>query len=127
MNVNLNTPQSAPSFGMAIKITPAKEKKVASYLSRNLESTKDTIELNKYYENQKNNPHNIYLSIVNHERNGDERFQAAIGGFTFIKKNPLSAIKKAVSVADSYYKENQAFEAKTAGLSKIIDKIVNKK
>lgn len=53
MKVNLNVNQSSANFGMAIKIQPSEDKKVASYLSRKLVTVKDAIELNKYYESQK--------------------------------------------------------------------------
>lgn len=127
MKVNLNVNQSSANFGMAIKIQPSEDKKVASYLSRKLVTVKDAIELNKYYESQKNIPHDIYLSTTSFSRDVNERFQAAIGGYTFIKKNPLSAIKKAVSVANSYNNEAQTFEAKTSGLYGVINKIINNK
>lgn len=125
MNINFNTSKNVtPQFGMAIKAHKAAESNVKNYLFRNIDSIEDTIKLNKYIESQKHNPVDIYLSTEGPAKSDNEKLTAIVGGRKISDKNPLNAIKKAITYANEYHDEKIANETKNSGLLAVISKIL---
>ena len=123
--MKINTiPHNKTTFGMAV-ITPAAEKeKVRDYLQRHITTEKEVIKLNMYIEEQKNNPIDIYIATTEKSRTQNEKFKAIVGGREYISKNPIKAIRKAISSANSFYAEKLVNEAKCAGKHMIIAKLL---
>lgn len=124
MQVNLNTQNYAPKFGMAFKVPDAQKTNVQNYLIKHIERIEDTVKLNKFIESQKNNPADIYLLTEGIKNSESEKIKAVIGGREIIGKNPLKVIQKAVGYANKEYNEKMAHEAKYLGLLNVISKLM---
>lgn len=125
MDIKFSTSKNFnPQFGMAIKAHKSKESLVQNYLFRKIDNIEDTIKLNKYIESQKHNPVDIYLSTEGIKNTDSEKLTASVGGRQITDKNPLNAIKKAITYANKYNDEKIAAETKNSGLLSVISKIL---
>ena len=95
MQINMNTNQSTPRFGMAVKASHLRNYKFRHF------KPEDHMAYDIIVNRQKRNPCNIHVNTV--KKFGRERLQAKVGGKTFVEnifRGPIKTLLKAEKEAN---------------------------